>query len=325
MTILQSLQEKLNGIVKEQEILAPYTTLKIGGPAQYFFVAQTYDDLAKAVIAARELDIPFYVLGGGSNILISDQGLSGLVIKNNAKTITIKGAKGIHSNGVIQHERVFVEADSGTSMNQLVRFTVEEGLAGLETHLGLPGSVGGAIYMNSKWMHPESYVGDCVYQATIIKPDNSIQTVPQSYFHFAYDSSIVQSSKDIVLTVVFALHSELKDELWKKANESIAYRRETQPQGIKTAGCTFRNISKAEALAKATPDHTTSAGFLIDHAGLKGVAEGDAVISDAHANFIINKGNAKASDVIKLIERAREEVKKQFGVTLVEEIVRVNC
>jgi UDP-N-acetylmuramate dehydrogenase len=111
--------------------------------------------------------------------------------------------------------------------------------------------------------------------------------------------------------------------LWTIANDSIQYRRQTQPQGVLTAGCAFRNISNAESLVANTPNHTTSAGFLIDHAGLKGTRVGDAEISSVHANFIVNRGKATASDVVQLIELVRTKVKEQFGVTLSEEIIRV--
>jgi UDP-N-acetylmuramate dehydrogenase len=208
-------------------------------------------------------------------------------------------------------------------MNKLVRFTVEEGLSGLHMHLGLPGSVGGALYMNSKWTHPEGYVGDAVYQVRIVNGEGDDVVVPQSYFHFAYDTSRLQTTKDIVISVVFALAAGEKDALWKIATDSITYRRSTQPQGVSSAGCTFRNLSRAEALALATPNLTTSAGYLVDHAGLKDMAVGDAVISPIHANFIVNTGKATAADVVKLIELARDRVFKQFGVRLTEEIERV--
>ncbi len=303
----------------KNEPLARYTTFKIGGPADYFFDAKTSEELVSAVKAGRSLHLPIFILGGGTNILIGDRGIRGLVIKNNTRSIAMRGIKG----GPYREQIVFVEAESGVVMNQLIRFTVEEGLEGLQMQLGLPGSVGGAVYMNSKWTHPVGYVGDVVYQARILTPENEIQEVPKSYFQFAYDTSSIQKTGDIVLAVVFALKRGNKDDLWKIANESIAYRRETQPQGVKSPGCTFRNISEAEALSVPTPNHTTSAGFLVDHAGLKGKQVGDAQISPVHANFIINTGAATSRDVVQLIEMARAGVKKQFGVTLEEEIVRV--
>lgn len=303
---------------KRNEPLARYTTFKIGGPADYFYEAKTREDLVAAIQMARREHIPLFILGGGTNILIGDKGIRGLVVKNSTQAIIIRGMKGSMAKKI-----VFVEADSGVPMNKLVRFTLEEGLSGLEMQLGLPGSVGGAVYMNSKWTKPEGYVGDPVCQATIVTPSGDVTTVPREYFKFAYDYSAIQKSGDIVVSVTFQLITGNKEQLWQVANSSIAYRRETQPQGVFSAGCTFKNISKAQALAHATPSLTTSAGFLVDHAGLKGERVGDAQISPVHANFIINLGNATASQVVELIERARSTVKEKFGVELEEEIQRI--
>ena len=312
----------MNIIFQKNTPLAPLTTLKLGGPADLYYEARTVEDLVGAVTKARELGIPITMLGGGSNVLIGDKGIRGLVVKNNTGTITIRGMKGKYHGGQARGS-VFVEADSGVVFNKLVRFTVEEGLGGLEAHLGLPGTVGGAIFMNSKWTNPVSYVGDAVYQVTILTLQNEVNIVDRSYFHFAYDTSIIQKTGDIVLRVVFTLVPKDKQLLWEVANQSIAYRRASQPQGVKSPGCTFRNISKAQAITAATPNHTTSAGFLVDHVGLKGKAVGDAQISPVHANFIINNGRARARDVVELIELARVKVKEQFGMELEEEIVRL--
>ncbi len=319
---LEKIKQALGDRLKKNEPLARYTTFKIGGPADLFFDAKTKDELIAAIRAARETGTPLFILGGGTNILIGDKGIRGLVVKNSTQGITIRGVKGSVASGNSKRT-VFVEADSGVAMNKLVRFTIEEGLSGLEMHLGLPGSVGGAVYMNSKWTKPVGYVGDAVYQAMIVTQSGETRVVSREYFKFAYDSSSIQKSRDVVVSVTFVLTQEDKERLWETANASIAYRRETQPQGMFSAGCTFKNISKAEALAHATPELTTSAGFLVDHAGLKGEHIGEAQISPLHANFIINLGKAKASDVVELIEKARSTVKRTFGVTLEEEIVRV--
>jgi UDP-N-acetylmuramate dehydrogenase len=319
---IKKLQEKFGTNLREHVVLAPFTTFHIGGPADYFLETHTQDDLAQAIILARELHLPFFILGGGSNVLIGDKGFRGLVIRNATHAITMKGIKGAISGGV-KTGSVFVEADSGVPFNLLVRFTIDEGLHGLEMHLGLPGSVGGAIYMNSKWMNSSSYVGDVVYQARILTPANEIKSVAKDYFHFQYGTSVIQESGDIILSVVFELHHEDKKTLWDSANKSIVYRKDTQPQGIKTAGCIFKNISPADAIIAQTPDHTTSSGYLIDHAGCKDMVVGGAKVSPIHANFIVNTGNATASDVLQLMSLISERVQKQFGVTLKEEVVRM--
>ncbi len=319
---ISALNREFDNRIRENEPLARYTTLKIGGPADYFFEAKTSHEFVSVVTKARTLGLPVTILGGGTNILIGDRGIRGLTVKNSAQSITIRGFKGSIGAGNRQG-MVFVEADAGVPMNKLVRFTIEEGLAGLEMQLGLPGSVGGAVFMNSKWTRPEGYVGDAVFQATILSPDNTVTRVPREYFRFAYDFSHIQQTGDFVVSVVFVLNKDSKERLWQVANDSISYRRESQPQGVSSAGCTFKNIPKAQAIAVSTPNLTTSAGFLIDRAGLKGVTVGDAEISRLHANFIVNRGHASAADVVELIEKARTAVFRKYHVRLEEEIVRV--
>lgn len=310
---MKKLKEIFGTKIKEHVILAPFTTFHIGGPADYFFEAHTKDDLIQAIRVAREDSLPFFILGGGSNILIGDRGFRGMVIRNTTHAISMKGMKGSIVAG-IQKGSVYVEADSGVPFNLLVRFTIDEGLQGLEMHLGLPGSVGGAIFMNSKWMNPPAYVCDVVYQARILTPTNDIQTVAKEYF---------QKSRDIILSVVLKLHPGDKEALWNCANKSIEYRRNTQPQGAKTAGCIFKNITPAEAIIAQTPNHTTSSGYLIDHAGCKDAVVGGAKVSPVHANFIVNAGNATATDVLQLMDIISKRVQNQFGVTLKEEVIKI--
>jgi UDP-N-acetylmuramate dehydrogenase len=319
---LQELQRALGPLCKENVALRAFTTFKIGGVADLFLEARTKEILVSAIQHAVRLKIPYTILGGGSNILIGDGGIRGLVIKNLTQAITIRGIKGKYADGD-QESVVYIEVDSGYIFNSFVRFTIEEGYKGIEMHLGLPGSVGGAIYMNSKWVNPLGYVGDLLHQATILSTQGEVKTVSRDYFHFAYDDSVLQKTKETLITATFAFKRAKKEELWLQANESIQYRRASQPQGVFTPGCTFRNIKQSDALTIPTPDHTTSAGYLIDLAGLKGYTIGGAKVSSIHANFIENTGNATSQDVIQLIEYVRHKVKEKFTVELEEEIVRL--
>lgn len=321
-TIEQNLRNDLGNGLQAGTTLGKYSTMRIGGPADYYFEARSIDELVQSVKSAKKKGVPVTILGGATNTLIADKGIRGLVVKNLTRGIHLRGMKGAMKLGT-SSSIVYVEAESGVITNSLVRFAIEENLSGLEMHLGLPGTIGGAIYMNSKWTHPDGYVGDVVYQATILTPSGEVTVVPRAYFKFGYDSSIIQQSGDVVLSVVFALKKLEKEVLWKIAHDSMGYRRSSQPQGVASLGCTFQNISKAEALMLKTPNLTTSAGFLVDHAGLKGKQIGGAQISSMHANFIINVNQATAADVVELIELARRQVKEKFGVTLKEEIVRI--
>lgn len=316
------LQERLGDQARIDVPLSLYSTLKVGGKADLFYVAHTTSELVKAYQEALSLHIPVIVLGGGSNLLIGDNGIRGLVIKNMSKEIIVRGMKGKYLQGE-PTGTVYVEADSGVIFNSFVRWSIEEGYKGIEMHLGLPGSVGGAMYMNSKWTNPPGAIGDVVHQAQLLTVKGEVITVPASYFQFAYDTSILQKTKEIVLSVTFEFERESKDILWEIANRSIAYRRESQPQGVFTPGCTFRNIREADALAIPTPGNTTSAGFLIDAAGLKGHTVGRAQISPVHANFIVNLGGATAKDIVTLISFVKERVKQKFGVQLEEEIIKI--
>lgn len=316
------LEKRLKTQIKTNFGLAPLTTYKIGGPAQYFYTARDSRQLVTAIETAIEMKIPYVILGGGSNILVSDTGVEGLVIHNMTRNIKLRHIVGTYRL-TEKTKKFYVSVDAGVLMNQLVRFCNNQGLAGLEMHLGLPGTVGGAIYINAKWTNPEGYVGDRLYQATIIDKNGATKTVPQSYFKFGYDYSILQKTGETVLEAVFELINTDSEKLWQISNESIMYRAKSQPQGIKSAGCIFRNITKAEALSHSTPNLSVSAGLLIDKAGLKGAKIGQAAISDQHANFIINTGNATARDINQLIELARDKVRQRFGIELKEEIIKV--
>jgi len=318
----EELKKQFGEKLQENVPLARYTMYKVGGPADVFYTATNSDELVKILTAAQKLRVPFFLLGGGSNILVGDKGFRGLVIKNNSSGITIRGMTG-KGKGGDQERLVYLESDSGVPMNKLVRFTIEEGLSGLEMHLGLPGSVGGAVFMNSKWTKPPGSVGDTLHSGAVLTKENQLKQVDKKYFNFSYGMSSLQKGRDILISVIFALKKEDKDVLWARANESVTYRRETQPQGVRTAGCVFKNISSAQAFSYGTPDHQTSAGYLLDKAGCKGMKKGGAEVSDTHANFVITREGATASDVIELIDMMKRAVKKKFGVLLKEEIRRI--
>lgn len=307
--------------IKKDISLAEFTTLKIGGKATYFYEAQTHKELILAIKACCKNNLPFFIFGGGSNLLISDSGFPGLVIRNRTNSIRILGYKGNVTGKSSNITNVFLEVDTGVQVNRLVRFSIDENLEGLENFLGQPGSVGGAIYINAHNMKAKDFFGDHLFQATIISSKGDERIERASYFKFDYDQSILQKSKETVASCILNLKKSNKELLWKKALNSLNYRKENQPLGIPSAGCTFRNITGSEAHIIATPNFTTSAGYLIDRIGLKGKKVGGAQISPIHANFILNIGGAKATDVLELITLAKEKVKQKFGITLKEEIV----
>ncbi|MBI3980369.1 UDP-N-acetylmuramate dehydrogenase [Candidatus Microgenomates bacterium] len=321
-TLQSKLEKELGeGRIKRDEKLALHTSWRIGGLTRFWFEAKNQDELVKAVIMSRKLSLPLFVLGGGTNVLIGDKTFPGLVIKNNSGQIKILGVGGKIVKGERQDSRVLVEADSGVVFNRLVRFTLDEALSNFESFLGQPGSVGGAIYINAHFMKDKKYVGDYVSSVKLLDSNNQVKEVGLDYLQFGYDYSKIQETQDIVLSATFNFTRFVKEKVWERANQTTFYRQTTQPSGYPTAGCTFRNISYAQALFIPTPEYTTSAGYLIDQCGLKGKVIGGAQISDQHANFILNVKNASAQDVLDLINLCKQKVKEKFNIELHEEVV----
>ncbi len=258
---------------------------------------------------------------GVTNLIADDKGYDGIVIKNEYKKITVKNYGGSFSKGKVKRGTVEVEVGSGALVNQLVRFTLEENISGLEAFLGQPGTVGGAVYINAHNMKMQEFFGDKIKKALLLMKNGTLNEVNKSYFCFGYDESLIQKTKDIVLSVTLKLTREGKDDLWEKANRAMEYRKNTQPAGFGSSGCTFRNISKSDAMRVGIPNGIISAGYLLEAVGLKSYQIGQAKFSDRHANFILNLGNAKSDDIKQLIEIAKSKVKKRFNIDLKEEIV----
>lgn len=294
--------------------LFPYLTLRTSTVAEYFFEAHTKEDLINAVKVAQTCQISFTMIGGGSNIAATKNKIPGLVIKNNyAKFELLKDEK----------DYVDILVSSGYTITLLVNKTIEKGWGGFEHHEGLPGSMGGAIYMNSKWTHPWSYVSDPLISANLLDTAGELKAVDHDYFCFAYDFSILQKTKEVFIDGIFRLEKKDPELLKQQSHESMLYRKQTQPFGEATCGCFFRNISKEDQERLHLP--TSSSGYLIDQIGMKNKGVGAFVISPIHANFIINTGKMEGNtaDLLQLVKEIKEKVNQKFGIELVEEVVVV--
>jgi UDP-N-acetylmuramate dehydrogenase len=247
------------------------------------------------------------VLGGGSNVLIPDAGVRGLVIRPRGGEIALVG-------------RELVKADAAVTINGLVRWTINRGLAGLEAWAGTPGTVGGAIYGNAHWKQVN--IGDLVESVRLARPDGTLLQAPADRMEFGYDDSRLKRSREVLLWAAFrAVPGADSERLRAVARESLAFRKRTQPLESPSAGCIFMNPDPSrDRIPEGIPP---SAGALVDRAGLKGGAIGGARVSTTHANFIINTGGATATDIAALIDRCKAAVQDRFGVTLREEIVRL--
>jgi UDP-N-acetylmuramate dehydrogenase len=306
VTILEKLRAALGADrVGANVPLAPLTSFGIGGPADHLFDAHTTDELVLAVRIAREGGIPVTLVGGGSNVLVADRGIRGLVVRPRAKQIASAGDR-------------LACADAGVTINGLVRWTISRGLGGLEAWAGTPGTIGGAVHGNAHY--GGHLIGEWVSSVSLLRRDGRVTDVPQSEMAFGYDSSRLQTTGEILLQAVVRVVPDCDPAALRTvARQSLVHRKRTQPLHLRSAGCAFKNPDPArDRLPAGTP---WSAGALIDLAGLKGRTVGGACVSTVHANFIVNQGGATAADVRALIEICRREVFARFGVQLRDEIV----
>lgn len=306
--------------IKINEPMKLHTSIRTGGPAEIYLEVLNQRELAWIILYCIKEKIPYFVLGSGTNLLVSDSGFEGLVIRNRTSKISLLNSLGEIITGKKVTDRVLLEVESGVLLNLLVSYALDAGYSGLEYFLGLPGTVGGAVWNNSHNERHHKYFGDLLSQAKIINKKGEIKKVNKSYFHFNYDYSEIQKNKDIILNVQLIMNFGNKKKLWEFATNELKYRSLSHQPGF-TFGCTFKNISIESAQHLATPNFTTSAGYLLESAGLKGIAVGEAKISKQHANFILNKGLAKSSDVVKLINLCKDKIKAKYNIELEEEIV----
>jgi UDP-N-acetylmuramate dehydrogenase len=284
--------------------LAPLTTFKVGGPADYFVEPRNSDELLTALQIAREAQVRVTLLGGGSNVLVSDRGVRGLVLRPRGGDVA--AIDGTH-----------IRADAAVTINGLVRWTINHGVAGLEAWAGTPGTVGGAIYGNAHF--GGRLIGDLVDAVRVASPDGTVTDLPAAAMAFGYDRSRLQTSGEVLLSAVFRVSRGDPAQLRATARESLAYRKRTQPLDTPSAGCIFQN---PEPGRDVVPDGVPwSAGALVDRAGFKGAASGSARVSPTHGNFIVNEGSATAAQIKTLIDACRAAVRDRFGVDLREEIV----
>lgn len=283
--------------------LAPLTTFHVGGAAEWLADVSSVEQLGRLVADATASGVPVTMLGGGSNILVADEGVDGLVIR-----LRLQGIDAVDADAV--------RVEAGVTINGMVRWMVGRGLAGLEAWAGTPGTVGGAIYGNAHWNGEN--IGDRVREVQLVTPGGRLVHVPAADMGFGYDTSRIQQSREIVAAATFRVAPGEPTRLRERARASLHYRKTTQPLAHPSAGCIFQNPSASDPVPPGVP---RSAGALVDRAGMKGQRWGGARISERHANFIVNEGDATAADIRSLIERARAAVLDRFGVVLRDEIV----
>jgi len=280
----------LDDFVKLDAPLAPLVWFRLGGHAAYFAKPRTIDELVTVLVRARDAGLPLKILGGGSNILVRDDGVNALVIHLESP----------HFSDVAVEDNV-IKAGTAVPLTALISRTARAGLAGLEILTGIPGTVGGALRGNAG--SRQGAIGQFVRRATVLDAANEVQVRERDDLSFADRESNLD--EPVILSAEFELSHEDPESVVRRMRRIWIIKKENQPYGHQSSGCIFRNPS---------PD--VSAGALVDQAGLKGARFGGAEISDRHANFIVAHPGAKASDVLHLIDQIQQRVWQQFGYEL---------
>ena len=296
---MDTLNWRLRAIVGEENVsqmepMSEHTTFRIGGPADLYVVPDDVEEVADVIAACREEHVPYFVLGCGSDLLVSDDGYRGVIVAL---------ADGL-TNVSVDGEEMTCQA--GVTLKEASEMACELGLSGLEFACGIPGSVGGACFMNAG-----AYGGctaDVLESVRALMPDGSVQTIPADELNLGYRQSRVKDDGLVVLSATFSLREDDPENIRARMDDFTRRREEKQPLELASAGSTFK---RPEGFF---------AGKLITDAGLKGYQVGDAAVSKKHAGFVVNLGNASAADVHAVIEHVQDEVDRQFGVRLEPEV-----
>ncbi len=306
--------------IRENVPLAPYTIYKIGGHARFFVEAATADEAEEALMLAKEKNVPFVILGAGSNVLVSDNGFDGLVIRTTGGTISVDGE--------------YLYADAGVMMARAVTESGKQGLTGFEWGIGVPGTIGGSIRGNAGCFEGE--MKDVVERVRVLKfsINSKIEELTNKECQFGYRDSIFKTHPEwVILSAILKLRQGDREKVQQEIRRITQERIAKQDIGSKCCGCIFKNVvwpsdpAERHALLMRFPDlaafanrPTIPSAYLIDHAWLKGMSVGNICISEKHANFFVNNGNGTSTDAMELIAAAKKKVREIYGLELHEEI-----
>lgn len=293
----------------ENDPMCKHTSFKVGGPARYLAKAENAEDLKAAIKLAREKGLPYFILGNGTNLLVSDNGYDGVVI-------TLAG----DFSAIEDLENGAFKVGAAVPLGRFARTTLKQGFAGIHKLAGIPGTLGGAIYMNAGAYGQE--IGSCCTMVTALDESGNVHEIPANDCGFGYRQSIFQKNKAIILSATFQLPAASAEgktvaDLEAELAECMAKRKASQPLNMPNAGSTFKRLDKG---ATDTPAQIAP-GYYIEQAGLKGHRIGGAEVSTLHANFIVNAGGATANDIKQLSEFVQQKVAEKFGIQLKREII----
>lgn len=295
--------------ILENEPMSKHTSFKVGGPARFFAKVESTEELKAAIALAAEKGLPHFIVGNGTNLLVSDQGYEGIIIELAGEFSAIEDL----GSGAFK-------AGAAVPLGRFARTTLKQGYAGIHKLAGIPGTLGGALYMNAGAYGQE--IGNCCTQVTVLDECGNLRDIPSADCAFGYRQSIFQKSKATILSATFQLpeasaQGKTVEDLEAELAECMAKRKATQPLNMPNAGSTFKRLEHGAA---ETPTQIAP-GYYIEQAGLKGHRIGGAEVSTLHANFIVNAGGATAKDILDLSEHVQRVVHEKFAIKLKREII----
>ena len=295
--------------ILENEPMSKHTSFKVGGPARFFAKVESTEELKAAIALAAEKGLPHFIVGNGTNLLVSDQGYEGIIIELAGEFSAIEES----GNGLFK-------VGAAVPLGRFARTTLKQGYAGIHKLAGIPGTLGGALYMNAGAYGQE--IGNCCTQVTVLDECGNLRDIPSADCAFGYRQSIFQKSKATILSAPFQLpaasaQGKTVEDLEAELAECMAKRKATQPLNMPNAGSTFKRLEHGAA---ETPTQIAP-GYYIEQAGLKGHCIGGAEVSTLHANFIVNAGGASANDILELSEHVQRVVHEKFAIKLKREII----
>ncbi len=313
MNIPLKLEEHLGYKVKKNESLSHHNSLKIGGLARFYVEVDNLEKLIELIRFSQKIDLPYVVIGGGTHVVFQDNGFDGLVIKNKCRRFELMSVIGKIKSRKLNVDRAFLYAESGALTNQVVRYSIEQGFAGLEYALGLPGTIGGALVTNADFPPQGFTILSKLHRAKILAKDGQIKEVGEEYFHFKNNTSLLKENNEIILSVIFSLAPAPRQMLWEKGQEAVLYRsvRDNQQGGI-----TYRKFALSEIDALVYKNILPPLEAILQHSQIGKYVYGGISLLPNNPRFILNNGPGKMNDVLQILHAVKKRLKEQYNILI---------
>lgn len=312
--ILGQLEQLLGQKVKKNEPLSQHNSLKIGGLAHFYLEIDNLEKLIEVIRFSQQRDLPYVVIGGGTHVVFPENGFDGLVIQNKCRRFELVSVVGKIKSQKMNVDKAFLYAESGAFTNQVVRYSIEQGFAGLEYALGLPGTIGGAIATNADFPPQEFTICSNIHRVKILTNKCQIKEVGEDYFHSKTNTRLLKENNEIILSVIFSLTPAPKQSLWERGQEAVLYRNIKDNQQIK--GITYRKLSLSEIDDLVYKNILPPLETILQHSQIGKYAYGGIRLFSNNPRFILNSGSGKTNDFLQILYAVKKRLKEQYKILI---------